>query len=125
MIRIASMARWVLAVVVAAGCGPVGYIGQVTSRASNAVDAAREAQADKYAPYYWTRATEYLRMAREQAARADFQGAIHFGELAQDAGDRAAAEAELAKKDPSRMPLDVSAPAKASGAKIAPAKDTP
>jgi hypothetical protein len=54
----------VLVVVGATACGPIAYINEVTRRASTSVDAAREAKADKYAPYYWTRATQYLHQAR-------------------------------------------------------------
>jgi sRNA-binding protein len=120
------MARWALTLVIVLasglGCGPVLYVNEVTLHAADAVDEARAAQADKYAPYYWTRATQYLVMAREQAARADFQGANHFGKLATEAGKQAVDEAALAKQDPSRMPLDV-APGKAKDRATAPAKD--
>ena len=61
-----------LAACVLAACGPIRYVGDVTRRASDAVDAARAAQAEKYAPYWWTRATQYLHKAREVAAHADF-----------------------------------------------------
>lgn len=122
----AAMVRRVLAcvVAVAAGCGPVSYVNQVTQGAASSVDAAREAQAEKYAPYYWVRANEYLRMAREDVARADFQGAIKFGKLSREAGDKAQEEAELAKKDPSRMPIDAThaGPAPAKAKELAPAK---
>jgi len=81
-----------------------------------AVDDARAAQADKYAPYYWTRAVEYLHQARVIAAHADYQGATRFGRLATEAAQLATEEAKLAKKDPSRLPSDQ---------KPAPAKDEP
>ena len=105
---------WVL--VVLAACGPVTYINEVTRRASTAVEDARAAQADKYAPYYWTRAVEYLHQARVIAAHADYQGATRFGRLATEAAQLATEEAKLAKKDPSRLPSDQ---------KPAPAKDEP
>jgi hypothetical protein len=89
-----AMVRWVLALAVVAGCGPIAYVGQVTRDASSKVDHARALQADKYSPYWWTRATTYLRMAREVAAHADFQGANRFGRLSAEAADKAAAEAE-------------------------------
>jgi len=77
-----------------AGCGPIGYVGTVSHRAADAVDAARAAGADTLAPYWWTRATQYLAMAREVAAHADFQGANRFGRLAAEAAEQARAEAE-------------------------------
>lgn len=100
------MARsWVLAVLLGAGaCGPVTYINEVTRRASQAVDNARAAEAEKYAPYYWTRAVEYLHQARVIAAHADYQGATRFGRLATEAAQLATEEAKLAKQDASRRP---------------------
>lgn len=102
-----------------AACGPVAYISDVTRNASDAVEAARAAQADKYSPYYWTRATEYLHSAREQAARADFQGANHFGRLAGEAAEKALAEANTKSHE-----LPVTAPRPKSPTGIAPAKDS-
>jgi hypothetical protein len=116
--------RWLLAIVLV-GCGPVAYVNQVTRNASTAVDEARAAQADKYAPYWWTRATQYLHMAREVAGHADFQGANHFGRLAADAAEKATTEAKLAAKDPSRRPLEQPDVAPAKTAAPAPAKDQP
>lgn len=119
-----SWMRWVAVVLVLASCGPVAYIGQVTLKADDAVDAARASEADKYSPYWWTRATQYLYMAREVAAHADYQGANHFGRLATEAAEKAKAEAE----DPARRAAvnqSVAKPADAATVpgKVAPAKD--
>jgi hypothetical protein len=100
------------------GCGPITYVNDVTRRASDAVDAARVAQAEIYAPYWWTRATQYLHKAREVAAHADFQGANRFGRLAAEAATQAAEDARIAARDPSKRPLE-------SAPEIAPAKDAP
>jgi len=97
-------------------CGPIAYMNEVTRRADNAVEAARRAEADKLAPYWWTRANEYLHKARENAARADFQGANRFGRLATDAAEQAIVDA----KDPSKRPIDPTKPAAGEG--TAPAK---
>ena len=93
-----GMRRWVIVACIAAlcGCGPVAYVSQVTFDADSAVAAARAAQAEKYSPYWWTRATQYLHMAREVAGHADFQGATRFGRLATEAAIQAKAEAEVA-----------------------------
>jgi sRNA-binding protein len=115
-----GMRRWVLAMAVVAGCGPVAYINQVTRRADDSVERARQADADKYSPYWWTRATQYLHMAREVAAHADFQGANRFGRLAAEAADKATEQSE----DPSKHWVDphkTEAPAKDDG--VAPAKN--
>jgi sRNA-binding protein len=121
-----------LVLVLAIGCGPITYIGAVPRGAVDSIEAARAAQADKYAPYWWTRATQYLHMAREDAARADFQGANRFGRLAEEAADKATAEAIVAAKDPSKRPIVLPtkpiAPAKEDAPpakRVAPAKDTP
>jgi hypothetical protein len=121
--------RLVLVLVIVAGCGPIVYVNEVTRRASDKVEEARAAEADKYAPYYWTRAKEYYRKAREVAAYADFQGANAYGRLASEAAEKAIEEAALVKKDPSKGPVDtkpkpLTAPAK-DGSEIAPAKETP
>jgi len=127
----ASHALVALAATVAAfaGCGPVRYVGDVTRTATDAVEAARAAHADKYAPYWWTRATQYLHKAHEVAAHADFQGANRFGRLATEAANKATEEAAIAARDPSHRPLDTPpdvAPAKEQApAPVAPAKDAP
>ncbi len=115
-----------------ASCGPIAYVNQVTRTASTAVDEARAAEADKYAPYWWTRATQYLRKAREVAAHADFQGANRFGRLATESAEQATEEAAIAKRDPSKRPLELDptvVPAKdarpAATDGVAPAKDAP
>jgi hypothetical protein len=112
-----------LVLVLLVGCGPVAYVGQVTLKADDAVEAARAAEADKYSPYYWTRAMQYLHMAHDVAGHADYQGANRFGRLATEAALKAKEEAE----DPAKRALNekynpTATPAK-SDAKIAPAKD--
>jgi len=111
----------VIVVLIAAmtACGPIVYVNEVTRRASDAVETARQAQADKYAPYWWTRATQYLHQARVKAARADFQGANRFGRLASEAADKAAEEAAVAARDPSKRPLEL------DRQDVAPAKEAP
>ncbi|MDB4958211.1 MAG: hypothetical protein JWO36_5780 [Myxococcales bacterium] len=116
-----GMRRWLLALcmVGSAGCGPIAYVHGVTVNADNAIASARAAHADKYSPYYWTRATQYLHMAREVAAHADFQGATRFGRLATEAAKQAEEEASDPAKRPVN-PTDGVAPAKDA---IAPVKD--
>ena len=111
------MGRWVIALVLA-GCGPIAYVGQVSRDAADKVEHAKQLEADKYSPYWYTRATVYLHMAREVAAHADYQGANRFGRLASEAADKAAVEAEIAGKDPSKRPVN---PTK----ELAPAKEEP
>jgi hypothetical protein len=108
----------IAAALAVAGCGPVLYARDVTRDASAAVAAARTANAEKYAPYWWTLATEYLRKAQEVAAHADFQGANRFGRLASEAAKQAVEQARIAERDPSKRPLDIKPD-------VAPAKDAP
>ncbi len=122
----------VLLVLVLTACGPVAYVSEVTRKASDRVEKARAAEADKYAPYYWTRAREYLHKARERAAYADYQGANRFGRLASEAAELAEQTAVEAKKDPSKRPIDAKpdvAPAKPNDVDdetpLAPAKESP
>ncbi len=124
------MRLWVIALALAystgtGGCGPFAYIKQVPYGAAEKVDRARELQAEKYSPYWWTRAVVYLHMAREVAAHADYQGANHFGRLSSEAADKAAEEAEVAARDPSKRPVNPTnelAPAKENDS-VAPAKE--
>jgi hypothetical protein len=81
----------VLAVVVAAGCGPIGYMQQVHRRASDAVEEARRAGAESAAPYEYTSAVAYLAKAREEGAEAEYGNAIELGRRAEELALRARA----------------------------------
>jgi hypothetical protein len=95
----ASMSLAVALTVFAPGCGPIEYINQVSVKAAGAVSAAKLAQADRYAPYEYTAAEEYLHKAREEAAYAEYQDAIEFGRKAEEFADkgRAIAVAKLSR----------------------------
>jgi sRNA-binding protein len=140
MSRVIACLQATCLTMVIAACGPIAYVNDVTRRASDSVDAAQTAEADKFAPYYWTRAKEYLYKARERAAHADFQGANRFGRLAAEAAELAEQEAIAARKDPSKRPLQITpevapakdvvpakgaVPAKDDEAPVVPAKDQP
>jgi hypothetical protein len=73
------------------GCGPVEYINQVGNKAASAVSAAKLAGADRYAPYEYTAAEEYLHKAREEAGYAQYQDAIEYGRRSEDYANRARA----------------------------------
>jgi sRNA-binding protein len=93
--------RAALLAAVLGACGPIVYVDQVTNHAQSSVDAASAADCARLAPYWYTRATLLLHLAREEAARADFQGANHFGHLA----DQAAIEAlRQVKQDKAAAP---------------------
>ena len=73
------------------GCGPVEYINQVGNKAASAVSAAKLASAERYAPYEYTAAEEYLHKAREEAGHAEYGDAIEYGRKAEDLANRARA----------------------------------
>ena len=73
------------------GCGPVEYINQVGNKAASAVSAAKLASAERYAPYEYTKATEYLHKAREEAGHAEYEDAIEYGRKAEEYANRARA----------------------------------
>ena len=79
------------ALAIAAGCGPIEYLSQVSNRAASAVAAAKQAHADRYAPYEYTAAEEYLHKAREEAGYAQYQDAIAYGHKSEDLANRARA----------------------------------
>jgi len=85
---LAFVAMAAVAAVVVAGCGPIEYINQVSVKAAGAVSAAKLAQADRYAPYEFTAAEEYLHKAREEASYAEYQEAIEFGRKAEELADK-------------------------------------
>ena len=78
-----------------AGCGPIEYLNQVSGKAAGAVAAAKRANADRFAPYEYTAAVEYLHKAREEGSSAEYQVAIEYGRRAEDLATRARAIAEV------------------------------
>jgi hypothetical protein len=71
------------------GCGPVEYLNQVGRRAPAALAQAQQRGAESLAPYEYTAALEYLREAREQAARSSYQRALDYGRRAEELASRA------------------------------------
>jgi hypothetical protein len=63
-------------------CGPVDYLSTVSLKATRAIAEARTANAERLAPYEYWSAVEYLRMAKEMAAYADYLIANRYGEEA-------------------------------------------
>ena len=87
---VGRLTHWMMAAtLVLCACGPVTYINEVTRKANAEVEAARVARADRYAPYHFTLAVEYLHKAREEAAHSDFQAANRLGKRAAAAARRA------------------------------------
>lgn len=63
------------------------------------VDAAEAAEAEKYAPYEYTAAQEYLHKAREEQGYADFGPAIEYAFMAQEFAEKATERAEKVKSE--------------------------
>ncbi len=90
-----------LVALVLLGCGPIDYLNTVTRKATRALAEARAAGGEQRAPYEYWSAVEYLHMAKEKAAYADYQIAIRYGEKAETMATdarRLAAERRAAPK---------------------------
>ena len=72
----------------AAGCGAVYHTGSMVA-ANSAFEEARLAGAEKWSPYEFYRAQEYLAKSREEAGYSDFEAAIHFAKVSNRASEAA------------------------------------
>jgi hypothetical protein len=104
-------------VVCVGGCGPIEYLNQVGYRAAGAVAAAKRAEAERYAPFEFTAAQEYLHKAREEAGYSQYETSIEYGRRAEEMANRARAIAITATTpqssvapDPAAAPRPGSAP---------------
>lgn len=105
------------------GCGPVEYVAQVGGRASSSLAQARREKADELAPYEYTAAGEYLKKAREEAGRSQFQTALEYGKIAEEMADRSRA---LARERKAGRGWDAPAPSDTrTKEKVLPADETP
>jgi hypothetical protein len=76
-----------------AGCGPITTTTTLGD-ATIAIEAARGAQADRFAVYEFVSAESYFRKAREEQGLSDFQAAINFANKAEAFAIRAKARAQ-------------------------------
>lgn len=83
------------------GCGGIAYTARANSVAGR-VEAAREVQAEQYAPYYYYSATERVKKAQEEAARADYDDALDLLDEAEADADQAVQQAEAVRKGAGR-----------------------
>ena len=70
------------------GCGPIGAHSSI-AKAHIAVEAAQAVEADRYAVYEYSKATFYLRKAKEEEGFSSFQEAIDFARNAKSFADAA------------------------------------
>jgi hypothetical protein len=103
---------WALgaATLLGVGCGPIEYIANVPLDASGAVAEAKHVGADKYAPYEYTAAIEYLHKARELAGFARFHSSVGFArksaKLAKEGRALAIDKAALPEAQRDKLPGD-------------------
>ena len=84
-LRLAGLALLALALL---GCGPIQSTSLIMD-ADAQLEAARTADAPKYAPYEYTLADAYLHKAREEAGYADYEVSIDFAQKALDNAKKA------------------------------------
>ncbi len=89
-----------LGALLAAGCGPIVYVRDVSPKTSAALEQARADNAERLAPYEFTKASLYYDKAREEAGHAYYQNAVDWGRRSQDCSRRASALARSAHAKP-------------------------
>lgn len=85
------------------GCGPI-ISSYLIVGAQADLEGAQAAEAQQYAVYEYTAASEYLHKAREEQGFADFGPSIDFAFKAQDLAQKATARAQDEKKKLSEGP---------------------
>ena len=102
-VRATLAALLMLAMVpLASGCGAAMSTYLILVAQAD-LDGAEAAEADKFAPYEYTAAQEYLRKAREEQSYADFGPSIEYAWKAQELAEAGRIRAEKERKD-SRPP---------------------
>lgn len=88
---------------VTSACGPIRSTAYLLD-ADVALEAARTAEAERYAPYEFTAARLYLEKAREEVGYSDFEVALDFAQkasrFANEAREKALATAENESASP-------------------------
>jgi hypothetical protein len=87
--RLAGVATAALALgLLGTGCGPIQSTSLILD-ADTQLEAARAADAPKYAPYEYTLADAYLHKAREEQGYADYEVCIDFAQKSLDNAKKA------------------------------------
>jgi hypothetical protein len=107
----------VVALVAATGCGPFGYLKKVAKDATKAVADAKNAEAEKYAPYEYWGAVSYLEQAKVLMAYSEYERSFDYGVRAKQLAEEAKQKAELRESGKTKLTLDAqeAADAKPSG----------
>ena len=85
------------------GCGPIISTYLIVGAQAD-LEGAKAAEADRYAVYEYTAASEYLHKAREEQGFADFGPSIDFAYKAKDLAQKATLRAQDEKKKRSEGP---------------------
>lgn len=88
----------VLAAVLAAGCGPFGYLKKVAKEASRAVADAESAGAEENAPYEYWGAVSYLEQAKILMGYSEYERSFDYGERAKQLAEEAKDKAEKRRR---------------------------
>jgi hypothetical protein len=114
----------VVALVAATGCGPFGYLKKVAKDATKAVADAKNAEAEKYAPYEYWGAVSYLEQAKVLMAYSEYERSFDYGVRAKQLAEEAKQKAELRESGKTKQTLEEpdAADAKAGDAKAGDAK---
>ncbi len=91
-----AVAAALLALVGLAGCGGLYHSGVIVG-ANSRFEEARLAGAEKWAPYEFYKAQEYLAKSREEAGYSDFESAIHFAKVSKRSAEAALKKASMHK----------------------------
>lgn len=109
---LSSLCVGLVAALTLTACGPI-TAHQAIRKATISVEAARAAQADRYAVYELVSAVEFLKKAREMEGYSNFQDAADLALIAAEYGDKAKTRAI---NNPTRGLNGLSAPAPAGDA---------
>lgn len=103
-----------LAGLLAAGCGPFGYLKKVARESSKAVADAEAAGAEENAPYEYWGAVTYLEQAKILMGYSEYERSFDYGERAKHLAEEAKDKAE--KRRTNKMVETADAPAESSPA---------
>ena len=92
-----KIARALFVLAALSACGPVQSTALLLD-AEVQIEAARTAQAERYAPYEWTAANLYYRKSKEEVGYSDFEQAVDFAQKAQKFAVQARENAQKATR---------------------------
>lgn len=90
-----------LAMALTSGCGAVSA-STALNEASRDLREAQQQQADKFAPYHYTRAESYLRKAKELNGMGQYQVAGEYARVSQEASTKSLEVARVNKDQAAR-----------------------